>query len=140
MECLIDSIHDNTIESYLVDFETDSIRITTKKHKENEIIQVVFSGVVAHYFENPMKGSILLDIDEHNIENFISNNRKLLEEQKNYGWPILYDNFNELEGFLLKNRFKYFVIYASIGLNGWVVAKSIATNKVEISKTNESII
>jgi len=140
MNCLIDSIHDNTIESYKIDFESENILITTKRYNTNEIVQVVFTGAMAHYFENPMKGSILLDIDEHSIENFIFNNKKLLEKQKKYGWPMSYDSYIELEDYLLAKRFKYYVIYASIGLSGWILAKSIETINVDLSKTNESII
>ncbi|WP_454192376.1 hypothetical protein [Paenibacillus sp. Marseille-Q7038] len=57
------------------------------------------------------------------ITDFVSDNRDMLDEYKNYSWPIVYNTIEELSDELLMESYNYYTIMASLGLNGWVVAR-----------------
>ncbi|EJS58413.1 hypothetical protein CN327_02770 [Bacillus cereus] len=124
------SVHDNTIISYQVNLETEEIRIHTITESGRNIY-IIFSNVLAHFFETHLSSSIISNIDEYPLLDFFKENKKLLEEQKPYGWPISYDNITELEETLVKENHVYYNIFASYGLSGWVLAK-----KLEILDSN----
>ncbi|MMZ68192.1 hypothetical protein D1872_308460 [compost metagenome] len=81
-----------------------------------------------HRFEHQLKDSIILDIVESDISHFIKDNLKILEESKNYGWPIRYDSISELEKKITDESYKYIEIMSSYGLSGWVLAKGYEVN------------
>lgn len=119
-------VHDNEILSYEVNYEAEQIIMHTRYDSRQllEHTDIVFSGVLCHWFEGELPGSIILDINANGIPSFIKENTELLNKQKNYGWPKMYDTLEELESTLTAEQYQYFVISSSYGLNGWVVAKS----------------
>lgn len=123
-------IHDNEIVSYQVELMKKIITLHTDY--KGQKIDIIFNGVMAHLFENEMPGSIILDIGEYPISTFIESNRKLLDERKDYCWPIYYENLEELNNILINEQYLYFVIYSSLGLNGWILAKDIEIKKLKI--------
>ncbi|MGH0512119.1 MULTISPECIES: hypothetical protein [Bacillus cereus group] len=124
------SVHDNIIVSYQVNLEKEEIHIHTLTESGRNV-NIIFSGVLAHFFETHLSSSIIFNIDEGRLLDFFQENKKLLEEQKNYCWPMLYDNITELEETLIKENYVYYNICASYGLSGWVLAK-----KLEILDSN----
>lgn len=118
------SVHDNKIVSYQVNLEKEEIRIHTLTESGNNVY-IVFSGVLAHFFETQISNSIIFNIDEYPLLDFFKENKKLLEEQKPYCWPICYENIKELEETLIKENYIYYNICASYGLSGWVLAKKL---------------
>jgi len=118
-------VHDNEIISYEVNLKNDKIVVHTFYEKDNqtEFTDIIFEGVISHLFEHPLKGSIILDIQDYNIQLFLKENKELLAKNKNHGWPLMYNDIEELERKLSQEHFKYIVIYSSYGLNGWVLAK-----------------
>nr|WP_239500246.1 hypothetical protein [Bacillus pseudomycoides] len=118
------SVHDNTIISYQVNFEKEEIQIHTLTELGKNVY-IVFSGVLAHFFETQTNNSIIFSIDQHQLLDFCKENKELLEQQKSYGWPIFYEDIKELEETLIKGNYFYYNIYASLGLNGWVLAKKL---------------
>jgi hypothetical protein len=104
------------------------IVINTEDRKINVMIK--FTGVLAHLFEDHLYGSILLDIDNYEIDDFIDGNKEILEKHKPYGWPTYYETEFELKEMLIKEQYRYYVICSSYGFNGWVLAK-----KLEIIKS-----
>ncbi|MBD7911526.1 hypothetical protein [Clostridium cibarium] len=120
------NIHDNEIISYKVNLKNQKIIIYTEyqKRKITKKTDVIFYDVLVHFFENELPGSTILDIDEHNINQFIRDNSKLLEQRKDSCWPIDYNTIEELTRELLKEQYSYYIISSSYGLNGWVLAKS----------------
>ena len=120
-------VHDSIIESYQVNFE-DELLIINTKYDDNiicEKTEVIFTGYLTHIFYNEMKNSIILDIEECRLNSFFEDERELLEERRKCGWPIMYETENDLFNYLHANKYKAFIIYASLGLNGWVLAKKI---------------
>ena len=121
-------VHDNEITCYVVDLEYQYIKIYTKYSNEEKIIE--FQNITAHSFEGVLRGSIILDIDEYDIDFFIKENGKMLEEMKPYCFPIYYDTENELKEKLNNSNQKYFIISSSVGLSGWILAESVKVETV----------
>ncbi|HDX9689485.1 TPA: hypothetical protein ROY10_005122 [Bacillus thuringiensis] len=124
------SVHDNTIISYQVNLEKKEIRIHTLTELGNNVY-IVFSDVLAHRFNTQISYSIIFNIDEDPLSDFFKKNKKLLEQEKSYGWPTDYEDIKELEETLVKENYIYYNICASYGLSGWVLAK-----KLEILDSN----
>lgn len=119
------NIHDNEIVSYKVDLKNQKIIIYTEDNylKLIKSIDIIFSDVLVHFFENQLNGSVIFDIEEYHINQFVNENSELLKKQKKYGWPIDYNTIEELIEKLLKGKYCYYVISSSYGLSGWVLAK-----------------
>lgn len=118
------NIHDNEIVSYTVDLQKSKITFQTLGGKDNSVpVMIEFIVVLAHRFETQLQGSILLDISQFEISSFVKDNKELLEKQKDSAWPVYYDKIEDLLEYLLHENYNYYVISASYGLNGWVVAK-----------------
>ncbi|WP_340019763.1 hypothetical protein [Paenibacillus sp. FSL H3-0457] len=127
------SLHDNIILSYEVDLENKRIRMRSRSsHAVSKNMDVLFSGVMAHTFDTPLHGSIILDLDEWDIEHFIPYNRELLESGMGQGWPVSYDSYDELQIRLIEEKYKYMVISSSYGLSGWVLAKNVEISVQEM--------
>lgn len=65
------------------------------------------------------------DIAQYDLDHFIDGNLNLLEKHKPHSWPTYYKNTIELKELLFKEQYKYYVIFSSYGLNGWVLAKQM---------------
>lgn len=89
----------------------------------HEYTDIVFYDVLAHLFETELSDSILFDIEKYEINQFLKDNNELLLKKKNYGWPMDYRAIEELEEWLMKEQYSYYVISASYGLSGWVLAR-----------------
>lgn len=131
------SLHDNIILSYEVDLENERIRMRTRSsHAVPKNMDVLFSGVMAHAFDISLHGSIILDLDEWDIEHFIPYNRELLESGKGSGWPVNYDSYDELQIRLIEEKYKYMVISSSYGLSGWILAKNV---EISVQESGERV-
>ncbi|MFC6648743.1 MULTISPECIES: hypothetical protein [Paenibacillus] len=118
------NIHDNEIVSYTVDLQKSKITFQTLGGKDNSVpVMIEFIDVLAHRFETQLQGSILLDISQFEISSFVKDNKELLEKQKDFAWPMYYEKRADFLEYLLHENYNYYVISASYGLNGWVVAK-----------------
>lgn len=118
------NIHDNEIVSYEVDLQKSRITFQTLGSNEDSVITTIeFTDVLAHMFETQLQGSIIFDISTFEVSRFLKHNKELLEKQKNYGWPMHYEKIEDLLEHLQNEKYKYYVISASYGLNGWVIAK-----------------
>lgn len=118
------SVHDHEIVSYNVDLQNSKIIFNTLGGKENLTPATIeFVDVLMHMFETQLKGSVILDISQFEISRFVKSNKELLEHQKDSAWPMYYDKREDLLEYLLHENYNYYVISASYGLNGWVIAK-----------------
>lgn len=115
-------IHDNMIISYEVNLEKKKIAMHTKSESD-DFIDIIFTGVMGHFFENELSGSIIFDIEKYDLDQFLKDNNDLLIEHKNHWWPIRYDDIDQLMEILINEQYSYYVIFASYGLSGWVLAK-----------------
>ncbi|SOC44422.1 hypothetical protein [Ureibacillus acetophenoni] len=123
------SLHDNEIISYEVNLKKEEIIMHTVSHWEGAPdVTVKFSGVLAHWFEHILRGSIILDLERRELDEFLNYNKELLQKNKNYWWPVDYKDLEDLKNILINGQYSYYVISASLGLNGWILAKKIEFN------------
>ncbi|MNT42311.1 hypothetical protein D3C72_1787280 [compost metagenome] len=123
------SAHDNEIVSYEVNLRSEKIILHTEYQTSK--VDVIFSGVLVHLFEQELPGSIILRIEKYDIIEFLEDYSELLKKLKPYCWPFLYKTEEELRERLLKGQYFYYVILSSHGLNGWVVAKEYEALNVD---------
>lgn len=120
-----DIIHDNTIVSYLVDFEKQFIDINTKKLKEESSIK--FQGVLVHKFENGIKNNIIYEISEIPVEEFLEFEKENLLKSMAYGYPIAnIGSIEEIKEVLIEKKYKIYYIISSLGMTGYIIAKDIS--------------
>ncbi|WP_339158319.1 hypothetical protein MKX50_02460 [Paenibacillus sp. FSL W8-0186] len=131
-------VHDNEVLSYEVDLRREKIILHTLYDSRGliEYTDVNFDGVLCHMFEHQLQGSIILDINDYELELFFKNkeNIKLLDKNKDYGWPLIYDNIDQFKEKLRQAEYKYIVIMSAYGLNGWVLAKDY---KIQVKQKEE---
>ncbi len=77
----------------------------------------------AHRLDNAMQGSIILDIDEVSVEQFMSWNKQDLENGKKSCWPACFESIEALSKILTDGKYKYYILYASYGMRGWIISK-----------------
>ncbi|ACT04163.1 hypothetical protein [Paenibacillus sp. JDR-2] len=122
-------IHDNVILSYTVDLQNEQIVIHTRDESSLKEVDIVLKEVSCHHFEHQLKGSIILAMTVSNISSFIAGNSEILRNGKDHSWPTVYESLDELEQKLTEGGYKYFNLYSSYGMNGWIVAKDLEVVK-----------
>lgn len=117
------SLHDYEILNYNINFKNSLLTIDVTNDESNKRID--FVGTIAHQFSDEIPYSIILDLDELDIKHFFSSNKDLLEEKKNSGWPLMYSSVEELEKMIQESDIRYYVLYSSYGMTGWVLAERV---------------
>ena len=129
-------VHDSIVKSYEVNFDNDTLNIRTEYFSDtvhDEVVYeatcIVFSGYLAHSFYCAMKDSVISDLEETSVHDFLKREHERLDLCKPFGWPICYEDFDdhigELCDYLLQNSYRIFYLNAVIGLNGWIIAKEV---------------
>lgn len=117
-------MHDNYIVSYSVNLIEKRIVVKTYDNIGKKQEEIHFSEVLTHSFQCIIDYNIISDICECEIQNFIKDNKEELIKMQGHCWPVNYDTKQELNDFLVNNRYKYIQINSSYGMFGWVIAKS----------------
>jgi hypothetical protein len=123
------SVHDNSVYAYTVFCEERRIVLHThfRDGGANELTDVVFEGVEAHFFRSGHDSNILFDIVQVEPEKIVREYGEVFVAGKNYGWPrIEYKDDADLVAILNRRGVKGFEIYASFGLEGWVLASQMS--------------
>ena len=115
-------MHDNIITGYSVDLEGQCMTIHTCR-TDGLHESISFSGVLTHYFQDALSGSIILDIYERALTEFVDDNIDQLLDRAPYGWPVLFDSMEQLQQKLEDSGCRYYIIASSYGLSGWVLAR-----------------
>ena len=107
-------IHDNIIKSYFVDFENGNIVFNTVYYCNNiqETTIIKFYNVMDHLFINETKDSVIFDIDEYTIEEYIKyiiKDDKISNELGNYDFPFTCNDEKELIEKLNQKDQKYYI-------------------------------
>ncbi|TFJ76077.1 hypothetical protein [Carnobacterium maltaromaticum] len=76
-------MHDYEVISYEINLKNEKIKLIAQLPGAKNQAYLKFDGVLAHYFENELSGSIILDVVEETLTNFLSYNKNLLDERKN---------------------------------------------------------
>jgi hypothetical protein len=119
------NIHDNFVYAYAVLIDRRQLILHTQYRdvEPGELTDIIFSGVVAHYFQDVGYDNILLDIEEVEPEFIVHQQAELLSRRKNYGWPPLeYNSPADLIARLKEQRVRGYLVMGSAGLDGFVLA------------------
>jgi hypothetical protein len=126
------AIHDNTIYGYSILADDDgkltyTIRLYTKFHQtaQPSFTDIVFSGAIAHYFEDYLAHNILFDIEEITIEACFDEYHELFEYRVKYGWPFPHNGKQDLLQRAHSHQVIGYQINTSYGLNGWIWARTM---------------
>ena len=121
------SIHDNSILSYTIDCEKESITFHTvlSDNEPHEYTDVIFTKVVGYHFEGDNFQTILFDIYQASPEEVYASHCELFERRKNYAWPFNYNSKQGLMEKLDKKSVKGFFISSSYGMEGFVLAEEM---------------
>ncbi len=118
-------LHDNKIEKYMVDCKNRKIDMyTITEDGTNELLR--FENVWGYHFYHDAFGNIILDI-ETVMPNIIIND---LHDELKEGFRLSgafgpgADNLEQLPALLEEQGYKGFLISSSLGLEGWVIARS----------------
>lgn len=128
------SVHDNHLTAFKVDGVKNRIVLHTEyKYGEEPFEQtdVVFEGVVDHYFRNSILPSIIFDVEEVDIKSIILRDKALIDEgHKVGGWPSFWaESINLMEDKIKNTDAKMFELSSSYGMDGWVIASSCKIKK-----------
>ena len=123
-------IHDSKILNYQIDFEYSTIELKVENEQYKQL-KILFEEFFAFHFENQLPGSILFDIVEGKVDSFVIENKELLNKGKEYFWLMDYENIEDLINYIQKNSYHYYKIYASYGLNGWILSKSLNYERIK---------
>jgi len=119
------SIHDNEIHSY--NFCLKTKKLTLKTLFSGKQTNIEFFEVLAYSFDGVSDQNILFEIADKDIESFF---RWYIEhgevpKQLENGLPLENYVTEDLLAFLKKENYRYYEVNASVGLDGYVIAKSM---------------
>jgi hypothetical protein len=122
------SVHDNVLVSYEVNCERRTICLHTQFRDRGppfELTDVIFTGVVAYQFEHDSTiGTILFDVEDVDAIQVWRDNAASFRAGIPYGWPGEWANAEEsAQLFFRENSIVGYVVAASCGLRGWILAK-----------------
>jgi hypothetical protein len=121
------SVHDNLLVGYEVMCEQRRIVLHTrfKELEPHEHTDVVFEGVEAYHFEGDDFGTILFDVVETSLDELVREEADRFERERNFCWPGGWNQSTDsVRAHLRERGCRAFVIHASFGMGGWVLAKS----------------
>jgi hypothetical protein len=122
------SVHDNVINSYEVFCNRREIVFKTEyPHEPKEFTNVIFTGVVAYDFKHDSEfGSIIFDFEPWSPMAIYDENRQLIESGLPYGWPGPWAaDRAQAEAYFAAQGINAWYLCASLGLTGWILAKSM---------------
>jgi hypothetical protein len=133
MLSLSNVVGDSMLESYSVECtKFGALRLkTVNYHREPPLaIDVVFSGVVAHHFQNVHQDSVINDIEEMAAGDLFA---QIRPQAGTYLQQFYYDpdvgpagDQDAISRFFQRYGINGYAIHSSCGLCGWVLAASIA--------------
>jgi hypothetical protein len=132
MLSLSNVVGDSMLESYSVEcaqFGALRLKTVNYHHEPPLAIDVVFSGVVAHHFQNSHEPSVIFDIEEMPAGDLFAQTRP---EAGTYFQQFYYapavgpaGDLAAVSQFLQQHGINGYAIQSSCGLCGWVLAASI---------------
>ena len=130
-------IHDSRILSYTVNFNKKTLLLRLLDNQEH-CHEVNFFGVLTHSFENILLSNIVFDIEESSVENFFEENEQLILKGQQYCWPVEFNDGTDLICILSKKKLRYYKIYSSFGLDGWILCEGYS-EIYSINHTNDCL-
>jgi hypothetical protein len=128
------SVHDNVVKGYSVLCEERKIVIHTafREREPHEQTDVIFRDVEAYYIANDNLKTILFDITECPFSELLAEYASEFETGVKYCWPGAWNKSPEAcSEFLTKNGSRGWTIDSSIGMTGFIIARSMEMRSVE---------
>ncbi len=128
MENAPPSVHDRHIIAYTVHGRDRTITLRTEHPytDPSQIIDVLFEGVLAYYFEHDLMGNIIFDIEEVDLPQLVRTQNTLFEAGWKWGWPVGWEHQKEsMEAYAMRLEMKAFELTSSYGMTGWVLGRSM---------------
>ncbi|QSX77362.1 hypothetical protein [Agrilutibacter solisilvae] len=126
---MFQEIHDSLLVAYSVDSEHQALMFSLLPHHgcAREPFALVFTGVAAHSFPEPLLPAILLDIQAVPAADLLREHWPLLERgSRSNGWPGPWaGSLLEAVSFAAAQELRGFEVSSSYGLNGWLLAKDV---------------
>ena len=117
--------------SLFVDCAEKRITLQTLYHERTETppeyTDIVWEDVLAYHFQNDTMGSILFDVAPVSFDEIWQNWEPVFVQSKNYGWPAFLSHTDKADLYqqLAAREIKAFVVSASAGIEGFVLAQSM---------------
>lgn len=89
------NVHDSMVVRYSADLENETFAMYLKPDTEEGVKEVIFKGVLAHWFEYVASWNVLYDIEELDVKTFTSYFKKVLLEGKSDGWPLFFETLED---------------------------------------------
>lgn len=120
------SVHDHFVYAYGVDCGGRRVVLHMVYPGAERFVDVVFREVAAHWFEYARADSILFDVEEVDVEALVQEHAGVFEKSWRYGWPQMpySGDLKVLVERLRAGGVRGYEVSASLGLSGWVLAKS----------------
>ena len=118
-----DDLHDNRVLRCCADFGAHTLHIDTLT-EGGEKISVLFTGLLAHRFEDVTQDNILFDMEEITVDDFFQQYKNLLYNSLRYGFPACC-SAEELQERMDQEKIRVFIISSSLGLCGFVLAQEV---------------
>lgn len=123
------SVHDNMLNAYSVNGVEKRIVLHTFFDQASpvEYTDVVFEGVLDHYFRDTVLPSIIFDVKHADAAHVLKRDFGLiLEGHRRGGWPSFFaSTIPEMVDRISAAGCSIYSIESSYGLDGWVVAQSM---------------
>jgi hypothetical protein len=128
---MLPSFHDEILVGYEIDCEARKIKLHIKPSAPDmeraAVRTAIFSGVLGYHFENDAFGNIIFALESVPMTWFVSQNRRDLAEAHRFGalgtWA---SDLDAAPAVLSGQGIQAFILSASLGLTGWVLAKDAA--------------
>lgn len=121
------TIHDNTLLGYNVDSRFRKITVQTERPESEGRVDVIFSEVTGYLFEHDPFGTIFYGIEEVDPNLLMKNNWDLIQDGcRESGWFGAWaQSLERATAHFAANSIKGYELSSSIGMSGWVLAKSM---------------
>jgi hypothetical protein len=135
------SWHDYHITGYSVDGPSQRITLFVswpyKTETDIERASVIFSGVECYYFEYDLGTSIVLDLGEWPLQDFLAAWSDRFETECKWGWPRFWrpkplarqttaQATEEAFATLSQKKVRCFELSSSYGMSGWILATEVS--------------
>jgi hypothetical protein len=123
------SVHDNVLLGFEVWAEGRKLILHTafqdvSEGEPFEYTDVVFSGLMAYYFEHDNLSTILFDIEEVSLDSVLEQSRERFKAGQRYGWPGVWNRSEQAcRAYLVGQGAYAYSVSSSLGLCGWVLAE-----------------
>jgi hypothetical protein len=126
---LFSGVHDGEIVAYSVDSRARELTLVLApgKGSAGAEIKLVFRGVIAHQFIYPELPSIVSDLEDVPVIDFVTKNwGKFSEGSRQCGWPGPWaTSLDTAVAYCASEEIKAYELSESYGMFGWVLAKSV---------------